>query len=307
MKTLIILTASLFLTLLLVNPFAVSAEKKIQVVATIADMADFAKQIGGDKVEVKSIFKGQTDAHFFEPLPSHVIELQKADILIVGGLEVDFWAKGLIDASRNPDIKFGKPGYIDPSDGIKPKQVPAGGRIDGSMGDVHPLGNPHYWFTPENVEIAVRNICKGLVRVDPENKDYYEANTEKYIDEVKRTFDELKSSLAKYKSIKIIQYHTSWDYFADAFGLEIVGSIEPKPGVPPTPSHLSQLVKSAGKNENLLILAEPYYPRKPIDFVVKNTSAKALRLHVYLGSKGSGATYLDNLRKNIESIAEAVK
>jgi len=284
----------------------VLASAAIQVVASTEDMADFARRVGGDRVEVYAISNGKFDLHFFEPLPSQVMKLQRADLLVVGGLEIDGWIQGLIDASGNPRIQFGAAGYVDPSAGVRPLDVPQG-RIDGSMGDVHPSGNPHFWFTPENVAMAVANIAGGLIRVDPQGKAVYESNRDRYLEEVRTTFRRLQERLAPYRGTAVIQYHPSWDYFCETFGLRIVGSLEPKPGIPPTPGHLREIVKRAGTEHARLLLVEPYYPERPVRFVVKNTGVKALRLPLYLGGREGVKTYLENLQFLVETIAGALQ
>jgi len=248
---------------------------------------------------------GKYDLHFFDPRPSQVMKLRKADLLVVGGLDVDIWIQGLIDASRNRRIRFGAVGYIDPSDGIRPIQVPKG-RIDGAMGDVHPYGNPHYWVTQENVRIIVQNIASGLVRVSPKDADYFEGNKAAYLQKVAEVFEGLHRQLEPFKGTKVIQYHQSWDYFSAEFGLEIVGSLEPKPGIPPSPSHLEELVGWARHEGAKLMLIEPYYPKRPVEFVARETGAKVLRLPFHVGGVDGIDGFLDNLTYNISQIVEAL-
>ncbi len=284
---------------------ACPAAKKLKVVASTLDMADVARQVGGDKVSVYAVSTGKYDLHFFDPRPSQVMKLRSADLLIVGGLDVDVWIQSLIDASRNRKIKFGATGYVDPSDGIRPIQVPKG-RIDGAMGHVHPYGNPHYWYTRENVHIAVENITKGVVRVSPENADYFERNKEAYLKKVDEVFAKLKKKIAPYKGTKVIQYHQSWDYFCPEFGLEVVASLEPKPGIPPSASHLAEVVRTARREGVKLMLIEPYYPKRPVQFVARETGAKILRLPVYVGGKKGINTYLGNLTYVVDQIVRAL-
>lgn len=246
------------------------AAEKMNVVASTLDMADIAKQIGGDRVSVYPISTGKYDLHFFDPRPSQVMELKKADLLIVGGLDVDVWVQGLIEASRNPRIKFGAVGYVDPSDGVRPVQVPAG-RIDGAMGDVHPYGNPHYWVTRENASVVVENIAKGLKRVSPSDAGYFERNKESYVKKLDEAYAELHRKLEPFRGTKVIQYHQSWDYFCNEFGLQIVGSLEPKPGIPPSASHLKEVVETARREGAKLMLIEPYYPKRPVESVARET------------------------------------
>jgi zinc/manganese transport system substrate-binding protein len=281
------------------------AAKTLHVVASTLDMADIAEQIGGDKVDVYAVSTGKYDLHFFDPRPSQVMKLQKADLLIVGGLDVDIWIQSLIDASRNSRIRFGAVGYVDPSDGVRPIQVPKG-RIDGAMGDVHPFGNPHYWVTQENVRIVVENIANGLIRVSPGDAEYFERNKVAYLAKVASVYDRLHKELAPFKGTKVIQYHQSWDYFCNEFGLEIVGSLEPKPGIPPSPAHLEELVGWAKHEKAKLMLIEPYYPKRPVEFVARETGAKVLRLPFYAGGVKGVDGFLENLTYNVDQIAEAL-
>jgi ABC-type Zn uptake system ZnuABC Zn-binding protein ZnuA len=282
------------------------AEDKLFVVTSTGDMADFVRQVGGDRVDVYPVSEGLYDLHFFEPLPSQVMKLRRADLLVVGGLDIDVWIQGLIDASGNPRIQFGAAGYVDPSVGVRPLQVPQG-RIDGSMGDVHPYGNPHFWFTPENVAIAVNNITEGLIRTDPQGKAVYQAGRNRYLSEVRDTFQELRKELAPYHGTAVLQYHPSWDYFCETFGLNLIGALEPKPGIPPTPGHLREIVKRARADQARLLLVEPYYPKRPVNFVVRETGVTALRLPLYVGGKQGIRTYLENLRYLVHTIEEALR
>ena len=302
MKALIVTAA--IACLVAVVPTYTAAET-LNVVASTLDMADTAKQIGGDRVSVYAISTGKFDLHFFDPRPSQVMKLKKADLLIVGGLDVDVWIQGLIDASRNPRIRFGAVGYVDPSEGIRPIQVPKG-RIDGAMGDVHPYGNPHYWVTRENTRIVAENIAEGLIRVSPKDADYFERNKRAYLERLDQVFDQLHEKLEPFKGTKVIQYHRSWDYFCDEFGLEIVGDLEPQPGIPPSASHLKEVVDWAKHEGAKLMLVEPYYPKRPVEFVARETGAKVLRLPFYTGGKEGIDGFLENLTYNVEQIVEAL-
>jgi zinc/manganese transport system substrate-binding protein len=284
---------------------ATDAGGPIKVVTSTLDMADFAKNIGGDRVEVYAVFKGLTDLHFFEPVPSQVMKLKQADMLIVVGLDADVWMKSLIDASRNPRIKFGAPGYVDPSDGIRPLDVPAG-RIDGSMGDVHPYGNPHYWLDPDNAKIAVANICEGLVRISPADEALFRANEERYLTTLDETAESLRAELAPFRGAGIIQYHESWNYFCGAFGLTVLASLEPKPGIPPTAKHLNDVIRAARSEGARLMLIEPYYPDKPAEYVERETGLTALRLPIYIGSVPGVSSYLDLLTYDVDAIAKGL-
>lgn len=297
----------LFLLILAVAGLSSQAEAggRIKVVSSTLDMADLVEQVGGDRVDVYSVYRGRTDLHFFEPVPSQVMKLKRADMLVVVGLDADIWMRALIDAARNPDIRFGAPGYVDPSDGIRPIQVPQG-RIDGSMGHVHPYGNSHYWFTPGNLRTAVMNIHDGLVRMSPEDEPYFRSNMERYLEEIEQTFAELEEKLAPYAGTAVLEYHRSWDYFCEHFGLEIVATIEPKPGIPPSGRHLSEVVRTAKSADAKLILVEPYYPEKPVRKVAGETDAVELRIPLFLGSEEGIVSVLDLIRHNVNKIVDAL-
>lgn len=281
-------------------------EAPLRVVAATLDMADFARQVGGDRVEVHAITRGQYDLHAYEPRPGEVMKLMKADLVIVAGMELDAFMPGLIDAARNPRIRFGAPGFVDPSAGVEALNVPTG-RITGEMGDVHPYGNPHFWFTPDNVATAVSNITAGLVRVAPEHREEFESRRDVYIAEVRTTFERLRERLRPYAGVRVLQYHESWDYFCDHMGLEIAGSVEPKPGIPPSAAHLSHLVQQIRSEDIPLALVEVYYPERPLRFLEAQTDIRALRLPLTLGGVAGNTTYLENLAYIVGRIEEALR
>lgn len=278
---------------------------KIKVVTSTLDFADIVENIGGDRVDVYPIYRGLTDLHFFEPVPSQVMKLKRTDMLVVVGLDADVWIRSLIDASRNPRIKFGASGYIDPSEGIRPIQVPTG-RIDGSMGDVHPYGNPHYWLTPENLEQAVNNIYEGLVRQSPDDEEYFSKNRNIYLEKVHSTFARIAEMMKPYRGAGVVEYHQSWDYFCEFLGLDVVATIEPKPGIPPSAKHLRDVVQSVKAGGAKILLAEPYYPDKPIKYVQRETGIEVLRLPIYLMNKDRTGGVLGLLLKNAGAIAGAL-
>jgi len=300
-------TVAILLVLLLLTGMSspLYSAGRIKVVTSTLDFADIVNRIGGDRVDVYPIFRGLTDVHFFEPVPSQVIKLKKADMLVVLGLDADIWVKSLIDASRNAKVKFGANGYVDPSDGITPIQVPTG-RIDGAMGDVHPYGNPHYWFTPDNLRIAVNNIYKGLARVSPKDEEYFAKNRDAYLVQVDKTFEEIASLMAPFKGTGVIEYHQSWDYFCDFMGLKVVATLEPKPGIPPSAKHLKTVVQLARGMNTRLMLVEPYYPEKPVKYVQHETGIKVLRLPIYLTPKEKDEGILGLLLQDAKKISEAL-
>lgn len=294
----------IFTTLFFTN--LVFSEKKLNIVTTTLEAADFVKQIGGDKVEVYSLYNGQYDFHFYEPRPTEVVRLKRADAVVVYGLALDSWFQPLLESSRNDKITFGSRGYIDMADGVKVLNVPSG-KIDGRMGDVHPYGACGYLYNQENIKIAIENIYLGLVRIAPEYKEYFEKNKNSYLSRIDSVFENLKRKMLPYRGTKIVQFHESWDYFAETFGLEIVTALEPKPGIPPSPTHLSKVKDIIKKEIPKFILVETYYPQKPVKFISEQTGLKEVRVAHYVGGIKGRDTFIDNLEYTIDKILEVLK
>ncbi len=306
MKNLIgILCLALTMSVLSNNVYS-QRQRKLNVVTSTLEAADFAKQIGGDKVNVHSIYHGQFDFHFFSPRPSEVMKLKRADMLVIYGLGHDGWLPALVNAARNPDILFGRKGYVDMSDGIHALHVPTGG-IDGRMGHVHPHGACGYQFDLNNLKIAIENIYEGLVRIAPAHEEYFRKNKNAYLVRVEETFGRLKEKMEPFRGTRIVQFHESWFYFANTFGLEIVGSLEPKPGIPPSPAHLSRLIRLMEEEDVKIILAEPFYPRRPIRFVSERTGAKEVTAAMHTGGIKGITTFLECLEHTVSAIVAALK
>ncbi|MFQ5647378.1 MAG: metal ABC transporter substrate-binding protein [bacterium] len=280
-------------------------DHRIKVVTTTLELADFVKQVGGDKVKVQSLSFGKYDLHFFEPRPSHVMKVKKADILAILGMNADVWVKALIDASRNRNIRFGRKGYLDCSVGVKPVQVPTR-RIQGDQGDVHPFGNPHYWYDRENVKTAIDNITRKLTEFSPKDQAYFQQNRDSYVKKVEAEFKRLKEMMAPFKGTYVVGYHRSWVYLANSFDLKVLGNMEPVPGVPPSPAHVARLIKKMRKEKVRILLIEPYYYLS-VDFVSQNTGAKVLRVANYTGGIKGIDKYLDNLNDIITRMVKTLK
>ena len=279
---------------------------KLKVVTTAEFLADWTREIGKDLVDAESAHNGKVDMHFFEPRPKHVLMFSKADVFVTPGMDLDVWMQPLLDASRNSKIQYGAKGYIDASFGVHTLQKPPG-RVDMSMGDIHPFGNPHYFYDLGNVGVALENITIGLSKVDPINSERYKANKESYWNEVQTTFKTLKRLLEPYKGTKVVAYHLSWEYFVLEFGFEIAGYFESKPGVPPTPKGLKNLMQLIKDEQIKIILKEPYYPKRPVKKVAKATGAKVLELINFPGGRENAGTYLENLKANVNDLIKALK
>jgi len=270
-----------FTSLLLVGTIGLSA-KEIFVVTTTEDLADLVKEVGGDKVKVVSLSYGYQDPHLVEPRPSMVVQLKKADMLVKIGMDLDIWVDSLIQAARNTNIIYGAKGYVDASVGILRLEVP-GGKIDASMGDIHIYGNPHYWLDPKNAKPITKNILDGLCKISPENTEYFKNNRDSYLEKLDKMVKIWDEKMKFYKGAKIVTYHKTWSYFANHFNLEVIATVEPKPGIPPSPAHLNSLIIKMKKEKPVMILHEIFYPKKTSEMVSKETQVKLVILPTSVG------------------------
>lgn len=261
---------TILILLLALTMLGATASAAVKVVASSSDLAAIAREIGGDKIEVTAIAQGKSNLHFVEMLPSYMLKVSKADIYLKVGLAMDQWADGIIDGSRN-----GKLNIVDCSNGIEVLDKPAG-KVDASMGDVHPSGNPHYWLDPRNGKTIAKNILDGLVKADPTNTAAYGANFGSFTRRLDSAWQVWSSASEVFRGSKVISYHTTYSYFAKAFGIEIAGQIEPKPGIEPTASHTSELIDLMNQQQVKIIFREPYFSER-----APNTLAKATGATVY--------------------------
>jgi zinc/manganese transport system substrate-binding protein len=236
----------------------VEAQKRLSIVATTEDLAAIAREIAGDLANVSSIARGTEDPHFIQAKPSFMLDLRKADLFVVVGLDLEIgWAPLLQRGARNRRVQRGSVGYVDASAGVAALEVP----LDPTRaeGDVHPYGNPHYWLDPRNGHIAARNITEGLVRVDPKNADAYRGALASFSGRLESAAGEWHRRLKPLEGVSLISYHRAWVYFEDAFGLRFVDELEPKPGIPPSPRHLSRVIERIGEGDVAALVHGPYY------------------------------------------------
>jgi len=278
----------------------------IKIVTTTTDMKSIAEFIGGNKVSVTSIATGYQNPHFVDPKPSYIISLTKANLFVTVGLDLETgWSPQLLSSSRNTKIQKGSAGYVDASEGVNLLQVPiAANRAEG---DIHIYGNPHYWLDPLNGKIIARNIANGLERVDPSNKSFYEANLVSFNNKIDLKLKEWQGKMAAYKGSKIIAYHNEWVYFETRFGLQIVDFMEPKPGIPPTPSQLVKVIKEVTANKIKVIISSPYFTTSSSDVVSKQTGVKELTMATSVGAFDSVKDYFSLFDYNIDNLITALK
>jgi zinc/manganese transport system substrate-binding protein len=251
--------------------------KKITVITTSTDLKSITEFIGVDRVKVESITKGYQDPHIVDPKPSYMLKLNKADLFVKVGLDLELWTQLLEDGARNPNIRYGSPGYVDASIGVELLGIPQR-KIDRSLGDIHVFGNPHYWLDPLNSKIISKNILDGLKRISPEDASYLEDNKRLFDKEIDEYLVKWLKKMKPYAGTRLIAYHNTWPNFAKRFGIEIVDYVEPKPGIPPSPSHIANLIrKMQAENINLIIM-EPFYESKIPKFIASKTGARVLTL-----------------------------
>jgi zinc/manganese transport system substrate-binding protein len=283
-----------------------SAEaKKLKVITTLTDLASLTQEVGGDKIDVEALAKGYQDPHFVEPKPSFLLKLRNADLLISVGLDLEIgWLPPLITQSGNGKIQPGGQGYLDASQFAEIREIPQG-KLTRAEGDVHPLGNPHYWLDPDNGRRIAKGIAAKLSEMDPENIAYYQQREKDF--EKRLAEAELKwgTQMAPYRGRKIVTYHRSWPNFAKHFGLDVVGYIEPRPGIPPTPSHTIELVNLM-KRENIKIqLIEPYFDLKTPNSIASMTGGKVVQIMPSVGGKPEITDYFKLFDYDIGILTQA--
>ena len=262
----------------LVAPGGAHAQEKVRVVTTLPVFAELVKAIGGDLVEVTAVATPLQDPHFVDAKPSYILAASRADLFVVAGMDLEVgWEPLLREGSRNAAIQIGGPGYVDASAHVQKLGVPTG-RLDRSRGDVHPYGNPHYWLDPLNAVPLTADIALALTRVDPRNAGTYNDRRRAFLATLERRMADWRGRMAPLDGTPVVSYHESWEYFARRFGLEIVGTLEPKPGIPPSPSHLAQLMDRMRARDVKLILQEPYYEDDNPALVARETGARIVEL-----------------------------
>jgi zinc/manganese transport system substrate-binding protein len=284
-----------------------AAEAQLKVVTSTTDLYDIAKAVGGAKISATHIGEGYQDPHFIEAKPSFVLQLRNADVWAFVGLDLEIgWMPLLLDGARNPKIRQGGSGYVDASTAIRVLDTPQG-NVDRSMGDVHPLGNPHYWLDPENGRRIARLFKTKFTQLDPANAAVYDANEKAFEARLNANEKGWQDELAAIKGKPVVAWHTSWRYFAEYNGMNIVAFMEPKPGVPPSPSHLYEVIQTVKRTGAKAIVMEPFYDRKVADLVAKQTGIKVLVLPPSVGGVQGVGDYISLMSYDMSQLAAAVK
>jgi zinc/manganese transport system substrate-binding protein len=292
--------------LALALPGAASAEP-LKVVTTIETLADLARRVGGDRVSVVSLSHGYQDPHFVEAKPSLMVMLNQADLLIDVGLDLEIgWLPPLVTGSRNEKIQPGQPGHLDASTFIDVLDVPTV-KVTRAMGDIHPLGNPHYWIPPVNAVKIARGIVDRMKQLRPQDGAEFDAGFKKFLDELKTRAPAWDRAAKPLAGLKVVTYHRSWSYVEQWLKLDEVGEIENKPGIPPSPSHLAELIATMRSAKARAILVEDYYNRAIAEDVGEKTGAKVLSMPSDVGAKPELKSYFDLVDTVLRNLSTALQ
>jgi zinc/manganese transport system substrate-binding protein len=272
---------------------------KLKVVSTIPDFAAIAVEVGGSCVSVESLVKPTQDPHFVDAKPSLMVVLNKADLLLVTGMELEAgWLPPLLTGSRNGDIQRGSSGYLDLSTAIPPMEVQA---PDRAKGDIHPGGNPHYWTDPRNGARIAKAIAAKLIELHPNHACDVRSRLHSFLNRLEDRMDDWQRRLAPHKGTKVVVYHKSWVYFLDWAGFVRAGALEPKPGIPPKPSHVAQLIKKVKNQRVKYVIQESFYPTNLSKVFASKSGAKLKVLPTMVGARGT-STYFDVIEKLVTEL-----
>ena len=279
--------------------------KKLNIVTATTDMAALAQEVGGDRVSVESIAKGYQDPHFVEAKPSFLLKLRQADLLITVGLQLEIgWLPPLITQSGNPRIQVGAPGYLDASQFAAILDIPAG-PVTRAEGDVHPLGNPHYWLDPDNGRRIAKGIAGKLAEMDPADSSYFQQRFQDFDKRLTAAEQKWDAEMKPYRGRKVVTYHRSFPNFAKHFGLDVIGYVEPRPGIPPTPSHTIELIGLMKRENCKVILVEPYFDLKTPNSIARETQGKVVQYLPSVGGEKDVTDYFKLFDYDIDLLTKA--
>src|SRR5262245_47287199 len=304
MRTIRCLTA-LVLVMVALTTGAAAADK-IRVVTTIPDLKSLTEAVGGDLVEVESLTRGIQNFHEAEVRPSMMLKVRKADVLVENGLELDAWAEVAVQGANNPNIIRGAAGRVEVARGVPVLEVPTT-RVDRSMGDVHPLGNPHFSLDPGLAPIITQNILEGLARIAAEQRGTFERNRQAFLARIDQEMARWTKTLEPFRGAKVVAYHPSFIYLVTRFGLVQVGTVEDRPGIPPSPQHLVRLIQIMKSEHVKAILVEPWNDIKLATRVAQDAGARALVMASAVGAVKGADNYIAAIDYNVKTLAEVLK
>ena len=282
------------------------AQDRVLVVTTTTDLRSLTEAVGGDRVEAVSLVPPNMDAEEYQPKPQDMLRLKQARLLVRVGLDYDLWLDRLLAQAARPEISRGGPAYVDASFAISVLEL-RGMSVGPGDGHAHGSGNPHYWLDPKNAETITANILEALARIDPANAVAYEANRQAFLARLNAKLAEWESKLSALKSVPIVAYHNSWPYFARRFRLDVIGFIETKPGVPPSPSHLAAIVRDMRARGARIVVRESHEPERDVAFVAGKAGAQVVTLAASVGALPRAGDYISLFDVNVEALASVAK
>jgi zinc/manganese transport system substrate-binding protein len=293
---------------LLAGLLAVSAQgaDKIRVVTTTTDLKALTEAVGGGLVEVDALARGNQNPHDLEVRPSLMVKVRRADVIVMNGLELDQWAEVVIQGANNPKVNPGAPGRVDASEGILVLEVPKT-RVDRSMGDVHPMGNPHYTADPGMAPAVTANILNGLARVAPQSRAAFERNRAAFLARLEQAQARWTEVLAPVKGARVVVDHNLWAYFLTRFGLVQAASVEERPGIPATPAHLAKLIELIKGERIKVIMTVPWGDKKLAERIGQEGGAKVVLMAPAVGGVKGADSYIETVDYNVKTLAQALK
>jgi len=282
------------------------AQERIQIVTTTTDLRSLTEAVGGERITAVSLVPPTMDAEEYQPKPQDVLRLKQARMLVRVGLDYDLWADRLLAQAGNRTIGRSGPGYVDASYGIAALEL-RGMSVGPGDGHAHGSGNPHYWLDPKNAEVITATILEALTRIDPANAAVYESNRAAFLARLSAKLAEWEARLAPLKGMPIVAYHNSWPYFARRFRLDFVGFIEVKPGVPPSPSHLSGIVRTMKARNVRIVVREPHEPQRDVAFVAGKAGASVVTLAASVGALPQAGDYIALFDTNVAALLAAAR
>jgi zinc/manganese transport system substrate-binding protein len=289
---------SLFLSLLLLS-LAAPGSGEVRVVTSLPDLADLVRQIGRERVSVEAIVRGDQNPHYIELKPSYMMKLRSAHIFFTIGMELELWAQQLVDGSRNDRLNV-----VDLSRGIVKLEIPT--RVDASEGDVHRFGNPHYWLDPRNIRTVVQTMVTALSAASPADAEYFRGNAETYLRTLDGKIKEWEALARPFAGRQIVTFHRSWSYFTTWLGIGVADQVEPKPGVPPSPSHTAELIDLVRRAGITVIVVEPFYDAGAAEQIARSTGAQLLRLPTSVGGVPEATDYPALIDYNVRTLIRAL-
>jgi len=288
-------------------PLPAFAQAKLNVITATEDLAAIAREVAGDRASIESLARGYQDPHYVEPKPSFILKLQKADVLVVVGRELEIgWLPPLIQQSRNARIQPGADGYLDASLNAEILEMPQG-QITRAMGDVHPLGNPHYWLDPENGKRIAKEVADKFSQLRPNDRAFFEQRLADFNARIDAAEKRWLAAMAPYKGMKVVTYHRSFPNFAKRFSLDIMGYVEPRPGIPPTPQHTLDLINEMKRQSVKLILVEPYFDLKTPKKIAADVGGEVLVMPPSVGGVKEVTDFFKLFDYDINLLIEAIK